>query len=127
MFGKWLKGHPAVENIFDFPSFRFGACLLQENKDKTADVFLIQQWAAYSSLFSREDNSPHSACVHTWEKERQEAVAVGLETQSRDFPGNPVVKTPISSAGVAGSVPGQRINILHAKWLKKQNLKQAIL
>lgn len=62
---------------------------------------------------SWEDNSPTSACAHTWEKEARGSSSRIRNLQSRDFPGNPVVKTPHFQCGVAGSVPGQRINILH--------------
>ena len=43
---------------------------------------------------------------------------------SRDFPGGPVVKTSPSSAGGAGSLPGQGAKIPHASWPKNQNIKQ---
>ena len=33
-----------------------------------------------------------------------------------DFPGSPVVKTPASTAGGTGSIPGQGTKIPHATW-----------
>ena len=42
----------------------------------------------------------------------------------RDFPGIPVVKTLPSSAGGAGSIPGQRAKIPRALQPKNQNGKQ---
>ena len=41
-----------------------------------------------------------------------------------DFPGGPVVKTSLSSAGGVGSIPGQGAKIPHALGPKKQNTKQ---
>ena len=41
-----------------------------------------------------------------------------------DFPGGPVVKTPPSSAGGTGSIPGWGAKILHALQPEKQNIKQ---
>ena len=41
----------------------------------------------------------------------------------RDFPGGPVVKTSSSSAGGAGSSPGQGAKILHAAGPKNQSIK----
>ena len=40
-----------------------------------------------------------------------------------DFPGGPAVKTSPPIAGDRGSIPGQRAKILHASWLKFQNIK----
>ena len=43
----------------------------------------------------------------------------------RDFPGGPVVKTSLSNAGGAGSIPGQGAKIPHASGPKKpKNIKQ---
>jgi len=39
-----------------------------------------------------------------------------------DFPDNPVVKTLLSSAGGAGSIPGGQVKILHASWPNNQNI-----
>ena len=44
--------------------------------------------------------------------------------KNRDFPGGPVVETSPSSAGGAGSIPGQGAKIPHASWPKNQNIKQ---
>ena len=41
-----------------------------------------------------------------------------------DFPGGPVVKTPPSSAGGVGSIPGRGAKISHASRPKNQNIKQ---
>ena len=41
-----------------------------------------------------------------------------------DFPGSPVVKTSLSNAGGAGTIPGQGARIPHASGPKKQNIKQ---
>ena len=41
-------------------------------------------------------------------------------TCSRDFPGSPEVKTHLSSAGGAGSIPDQGLKIFHAVQLKKK-------
>ena len=41
-----------------------------------------------------------------------------------DFPGSPVVKTLLSSAGGVGSIPGRGTKILHALRPKTQNIKQ---
>ena len=38
----------------------------------------------------------------------------GFSKQFTDFPGGPVVKTPPSNAGGAGSIPGQRAKVPHA-------------
>ena len=38
-----------------------------------------------------------------------------------DFPDGPAVKTSLSNAGCAGSIPGQEANIPHAPWSKKKN------
>ena len=38
--------------------------------------------------------------------------------QDADFPGGPVVKTSLSNAAGASSVPGQEAKILHASWPK---------
>ena len=41
-----------------------------------------------------------------------------------DFPGGPVVKTLLSSAGGVGSIPSQGAKIPHASQPKHQNIKQ---
>ena len=41
-----------------------------------------------------------------------------------DFPGSPVVKTPLSTAGNVDSIPDQGIKIPHASQPKNQNIKQ---
>ena len=41
-----------------------------------------------------------------------------------DFPDGPVVKTLPSKKEGAGLIPRQGAQILHALWLKKQNIKQ---
>ena len=52
-------------------------------------------------------------------------VLIILIAGSWDFPGGPVVKTSLSNAGVAGSIPGQGPKIPHALGLKKtRNIKQ---
>ena len=40
------------------------------------------------------------------------------------FPGSPVVKTPPSNAGGAGSIPGQGAKTPHTSRPKNQNIKQ---
>ena len=47
-----------------------------------------------------------------------------LKKTAWDIPGGPVVKTSPSTAGGAGSIPGQRAKIPHASWSKNQNIKQ---
>ena len=44
--------------------------------------------------------------------------------KNKDFPGGPVVKTPPSNAGGAGSIPGPGPKISHALQPKHQNIKQ---
>ena len=44
--------------------------------------------------------------------------------ESRDFPGHPVVKTLPSSAGNAGSIPGQGTKIPQTSGQKTKNMKQ---
>ena len=44
-----------------------------------------------------------------------------------DFPGGPVVRTLPSSAGGAGSIPGQGAKIPHALWPKNQKHKTAAI
>ena len=46
------------------------------------------------------------------------------EIIKRDFSGGSVVKTSPSSAGGAGSIPGQGAKIPHAAGPKNQNIKQ---
>ena len=41
-----------------------------------------------------------------------------------DFPGGPVVKTSLSNAGGAGSIPGRGAKIPHASPPRNQNRKQ---
>ena len=41
-----------------------------------------------------------------------------------DLPGGPVVKTSLSNADRADSIPGQGDKIPHASWPKRQNIKQ---
>ena len=43
------------------------------------------------------------------------------EQKSRDFPGDPMVKTSPFNAGGMGSMPGQEAKIPHALWPKNQN------
>ena len=43
--------------------------------------------------------------------------------QARDFPGSPVVKTPLSNAGGMGSIPGQGARIPQASGPKKPTHK----
>ena len=58
----------------------------------------------------------------------REAVLGGLEQQTRDFPGGPVVKTSPSNAESVGSIPGWGAKIQHALWPKKPKHKtKAIL
>ena len=40
-----------------------------------------------------------------------------------DFSGGPVARTSPFNVGVAGSIPGQRVKIPHAKWKKKKKKK----
>ena len=47
-----------------------------------------------------------------------------INTNGREFPGGPAVKTSPSNPGGAGSVPGQGANLLHALWPKSQSIKQ---
>jgi len=47
-----------------------------------------------------------------------------LKCSIGDFPGCPVVKTWLSNAGGAGSMPTLGATIPHASWPKKQNIKQ---
>ena len=42
----------------------------------------------------------------------------------RDLPGSPVVKTSLSSAGGASSIPGREAKIPYALWPKNRNMKQ---
>ena len=52
-------------------------------------------------------------------------VLIILIAGSWDFPGGPVVKTSLSNAGVAGSIPGWGPKIPHVLGLKKtHNIKQ---
>ena len=46
-----------------------------------------------------------------------------FKTGHRDFPGVPLVKTSLSSAGGAGSIPGQEAEIPHAWRPKKKTPK----
>ena len=46
------------------------------------------------------------------------------EQKSRDFPGDPMVKTSPFNAGGMGSMPGQEAKIPHALWPKKPKQKQ---
>ena len=46
------------------------------------------------------------------------------DTQKRDPPGSPVVKTLSSHAGGAGSIPDGGAKIPHAFWPKNENIKQ---
>ena len=46
--------------------------------------------------------------------------------EGRDFPGGPVVKTPPSNAGAAGSIPGQGAKIPHASQPKHQNIRNIV-
>ena len=41
-----------------------------------------------------------------------------------DFSGGPVARTSPFNVGVAGSIPGQRVKIPHAKWQKKKKTKK---
>ena len=43
--------------------------------------------------------------------------------QRQDLPDGPVVKTSPSTAGGAGSIPGQETKIPHASWPKNQSNK----
>lgn len=43
-------------------------------------------------------------------------------TCPRDFPDSPVVKTHISNAGGAGSIPDQELKIFHAVQFKKKKI-----
>ena len=43
-------------------------------------------------------------------------ISVPLRRDPRDFPAGPVVKTSLSNAEGAGSIPGQGITIPHALW-----------
>ena len=45
--------------------------------------------------------------------------------QNGDFPGGPVVKTLLSSAGGMGSIPGQGAKIPHASRLKTKTKHKA--
>ena len=47
-----------------------------------------------------------------------------LRSATRDFPGGPVVGTPPSNAGGAGSIPGRGVKIPHASQPKSQHIKQ---
>ena len=47
-----------------------------------------------------------------------------FKNNSRDFPGGPGVKTSPSTAGDAGSIPGQGARIPHGLWPKNQSRKQ---
>ena len=40
------------------------------------------------------------------------------------FAGGPVVETSPSSAGAAGSIPGQGSTVPHALWPKRQSIKE---
>ena len=46
-----------------------------------------------------------------------------IENIWQDFPGGSVVKVSPSSAGGAGSIPGQGAKIPHVLWPKNQNIK----
>ena len=41
-----------------------------------------------------------------------------------DFPGGPIVKSPSSTAGVAGLILGQGAKFPHASWPKNPNMSQ---
>ena len=45
----------------------------------------------------------------------------------RDFSGGPVVKTPLSNAGGAGSIPGEETKIPHATWPKDIKNKRVLM
>ena len=51
-------------------------------------------------------------------------LTLSLKSVLRDFPGGPVIKTLPSSAGGAGSIPGQGTKIPHALRSKNGNTKQ---
>ena len=44
-----------------------------------------------------------------------------------DFSGGPVVKTPPSNAGGAGSIPGEETKIPHATWPKDIKNKRVLM
>ena len=51
-------------------------------------------------------------------------LCLNLKIYCRDFHGCPVVKTSPSTAGDAGSIPGQGARIPHGLWPKNQSRKQ---
>ena len=60
-------------------------------------------------------------CMEPWETSKFNQVKKSIQW---DFPGSPVVKTSLSNAGGAGSIPGQGAKIPHALGSKNQNIKQ---
>ena len=63
------------------------------------------------------------SCSPVWEANHFRAKWIN-HSGPRDFPGGPVVKTSLSNAGGAGSVPGGGTRVPHASWAKKRNIKQ---
>ena len=53
----------------------------------------------------------------------REAILGGLEQQTQDFPGGPVVKTSPSNAESVGLIPGEGAKILCDLKQKKQNIE----
>ena len=51
---------------------------------------------------------------HRYRKLRKSS-RISIKKHTRDFLGGPVVKNPLSNAGDAGSIPGQRTKI-HMPW-----------
>ena len=39
------------------------------------------------------------------------------ERKTKDFPGGPVTRTPVSTVGGTGLIPGWKTKIMHAAWL----------
>ena len=40
----------------------------------------------------------------------------------QDFPGSPVVKTPTSTVGGTGLIPGPEIKVMHATWYNQKKV-----